>query len=372
MSEVGTLFVVFLLIYLAQCLWWTPPGASVFALGTIGKGARKKQGFVWHALDLAGVLANPLPPLSPLVVSDWPGFQPEPDRFCHCPPAGAEPVSFPWETLAVTSSDSRLLCNGVPVLKAGEAQIQRCAEFLRRTAKLKRGRRERAIEAWLSRSTDQKAASQELEVFRRRSRWLRIITNVEFFLLFLIVPLAFRSLGTRALWPAVTALAAIAISVTLEFWMLHRALFPESSGARMKSAVTILLSPVAAVRACDAVSKELLTGFHPLAVASVILPDEEFKHFASEQLRACRYGPASGGWYGAKLQKALESLIRQKGMQPEHLMSPSKQESNCVAYCPRCLAQYVNDRAECADCGYQELVVFPGTAGSRLIDGTGH
>ncbi|HWZ44294.1 MAG TPA: hypothetical protein VNW97_12520 [Candidatus Saccharimonadales bacterium] len=360
MSEVGGLFAVFLLIYLAQCLWWTPPGASVFALGTRGKGARKEQGFVWNAFDLAGVLASPLPPLPPLVVSEWPAFQPEPDRFCHCPSAGAEPVPIPWESLVVTSSDSRLLCNGVSVLKAGEAQIQRYAEFLRQTAKLNRRGRERAIETWLLRSTDQKAASQELEDFRRRSRWLRIITNVEFFLLFLIVPLAFRSLGTRALWPAVSALAAVAISITLEFWMLHRALFPESSAARMKSAVTILLSPVAAVRACDAVSKELLTGFHPLAVASVILPEDEFKHFASEQLRACRYGPASGGWYGAKLQKALEGLVRQQGMQPGPLMSPSKQETNCVAYCPRCLAQYVNDRAECADCGYQELVGFSG------------
>jgi hypothetical protein len=370
MSEVGALFVIFLLIYLAQCLWWTPPGASVFELRVRGRGARKKQGFIWNAFDLAGVLANPLPPLPPLLVTDWPDFQPEPDRFCHSP-LGAEPVSIPWEKLVVTSSDSRLLCNGVPVLKAGEAQIARCAEFLRLTAKLKRGRRERAIDQWLLRSTDQEAAAQELEAFRRQSRWLRIITNVEFFLLFLIVPLAFRTLGTRVLWPAVTALAAVAVSVTLEFWMLHRALFPGSSGARIRSALTILFSPVAAVRACDAVSKELLTGFHPLAVASAVLPDEEFKSFAGEQLRACRYGQASGGWYGAKLQKALESLIRRKGMQPEQLLFPSKQEGNCVAYCPRCLAQYVKDRTECADCGYQELVLFPGTPENQLIDGTG-
>jgi hypothetical protein len=361
MSVIGILFAVFLLVYLAECLWWVQPGASIFTLGIRGRGTRKEPGFIWNALDLEGVLANPLPPLTPLVVTYWPEFQPEPDRFCYSRP-GAEPVSIPWEGLAVTCSDSRLLCNGVPVLKAGEAQIKRQAEFLRQTAKLKPARRARAIEEWLRRGADQKAAGQQLETFRRQSLGLRIVTNIEFFLLFLLVPLAFHFMGTRVIWPVVAALVAVAASITLEFWMLHRALFREASGARFKSALTIMLSPVSAVRACDAITRELFTGYHPLAVAAAILPEEGFNRFAGERLRACRYDLPSGGWYAEALRNALENLIRQRGIQPESLMFPSSQQANCVAWCPRCLAQYVTHRAQCADCGYEGLVAFPSTA----------
>lgn len=366
MSEAGGLFAIVLLVYLAQCLLWVAPGTLVFSIGIRTTGARKKQGFIWNAFDLAGVMGNPLPPLPPLAVAEWPDFQLEPDRFCHTRREGA-PLSILWEDLGVKVADSRLLCNGVPVLKGNEAQMARYAELLRQLVKLKRSRRERAIEEWLRKSADPKGPTETMTVFRRQSVGLRIVTNLEFFLVFLIVPLAFRSMGTRALWPALAALVAVAASITLEFWTLHRkffpkAAFPGATGARFKSALTILLSPVAAVRACDIVSRDLLAGCHPLAAAAAILPREEFIHFAGEQLRAFRYTQTPGGWYQDKLQKALENLVRQKGIQPEHLMAPPKQEGNCVIYCPRCQAQYVKERVECADCGHPELVAFPSPA----------
>lgn len=356
MSELGTLFVILLLIYLAQCVWWAPPGAVIFALGWRGAGRRKQQGFVWNALDLAGTLANPLPPLAPLVVSEWPGFQPEAERFIYTP-RGGEPVSAAWENLKITVSDTRLLCNGDLALKAGEAQARCYAEFLREVAGQKPPKRGRTIEAWLRMSTDEAATRQRIETFQKKSRWLRIAGNVEFLLLFVVAPLAFRTQGPRALWPVVAALAAMAVSITWEFWTLHRALFPEAGGARLKSGLTILLSPLAAVRAGDAVSRDLVSGFHPLAVAAAVLPDDEFRTFAGEQLRACRFGTLSD-WYRERLRKALEALARRKGLQPEQLLAPPERQGNCVAFCPRCLAQYMNNRSECADCGYTSLLAL--------------
>src|SRR5258708_13984464 len=107
MSELGTLFAVVVLVYLAQCIVWVGPGSSVFTLSGAGDGTRKKQGFIWNAFELAGVAANPLPPLRPLVVSDWPDFRISPEGCCHIP-REAPPCAFPSAKLFFTSTRSPL------------------------------------------------------------------------------------------------------------------------------------------------------------------------------------------------------------------------------------------------------------------------
>jgi len=153
-------------------------------------------------------------------------------------------------------------------------------------------------------------------------------------------------------------LVLISVTVALEFWTLHKAMFPGAGGQRFKSGITILLSPMAAIRACDAVARDLLSGYHPLAVAAVLLPEEEFRRFAGEQLRLCRFGDYFDKQYQAAVQKAMERGIRQKEIDPEELLQPPEHESGCVVYCPRCLAQYTKPRESCADCGYEGMAAF--------------
>jgi len=359
MSELGTLFAVVVLVYLVQCIVWVGPGSSVFTLSGAGDGSRKKQGFIWNAFELAGVAANPLPPLRPLVISDWPDFRISPEGCCHIPGEGP-PVAVPWEKLTVTTTESRLLCNGSPVLKAGEAQICECADMLARIRKLKRGKRQAAIENRLRRSLRESTVRRKLLVFRRRSQWLRVLANLQFFLLFVAAPLGFRLLGLkRILWPLIAAVALLSISITTEFWALHKAVSAKAGGTILKSALTMLLSPVAAMRACDIISRDLFAGYHPLAVAAALLPREEFRVFAGEQLRACRFSEYPAAYDGQTLERLMEQLVRRQGIVTEELMRPRNREDNCVAYCPRCLAQYRKQRSECADCGHPGLAPFP-------------
>lgn len=358
MSELGTLFVVLVLVYLVQCIVWVGPGSSVFALGGAGRGGRRKQGFIWNAFDLAGVMANPLPPLHSLVVSDWPDFLISPHGCCYKPREGP-PVAVPWEKLTVTTTESRLLCNGSPVLKAAEVQIRECAEMLAQLRKLKSRKRQAAIERRLRRSLRETAVRRKLMVFRRRSRWLRVAANLQFFLLFVAAPLGFQLLGSkRMLWPLIAAVVLLSISITSEFWILHKAMSAKAGGTRLKSGLTMFLSPVAAMRACDVIARDLFAGYHPLAVAAALLPHEDFREFAGEQLRACRFSEYPAGYDGQMLERMMEQLIRRQGILTEELMRPRRREGNCVAYCPRCLAQYMKERSECADCGHPGLASF--------------
>ena len=207
MRELASLLVVVLLVYLFQCLCWAPTRAHVFSLEPGGESGKRKRGFLWSALKLTGYWANPLPPLQPLLVVDWPQFQPEPEilRILH---ADEEPVSIAWEELKVTRSGSKLSCNGTVVLQGSTKQLKQSQEFLDKLKRAKVKERKKLIEAWLRKATDAAAIEERLKGFCDKSRWLDIAVNLQFVLLFLIVPMAFFRFGSRALWPMVCEQAA--------------------------------------------------------------------------------------------------------------------------------------------------------------------
>src|SRR5438046_1119140 len=119
MTELGSLFLIVLAIYVIQCICWVKPGSEVFVLNFRGRGTRKQRGFVWSAVDTSAFFANALPPLSSLLVTHWPDFQLDPDSILVPGPKG-ETVSIPWEKLVITHSGSRLLGNGARIFKGDE------------------------------------------------------------------------------------------------------------------------------------------------------------------------------------------------------------------------------------------------------------
>lgn len=360
MTELAPLLLIVLLVYLFQCLCWASPRARVFSLGPSGRSGREKRGFLWVALKLRGHWANPLPPLQPLVVVDWPGFQPEPEVMRVAQPE-AEPVPLAWEQLAVTRSGNKLLCNGSVVLQGGADQIKSGQEFLGKLKRAKVKERKKLIETWLRKATDTAAAEDRLKLFCHKSRWLDIAVNLQFFLLFMIVPMAFFRFGNKALWPMVAAVVTTSIFIAWQSWRLHQRFFPGDGDARFKSVLGTVLSPIYAIRAADALARDLLAGFHPVAVAGVVCRQQEFEAFAGEQLRANKFGRTGTSWYRDQLQLALASMLQKKGVDVKRLLAAPERDGNCVVYCPRCRAQYVKTREACADCGYAELLEFAGT-----------
>lgn len=363
-TELVSLFLIVLLIYVIQCIYWVSPRSIVFALGLRGRGKRKAQGYVWSALDTAGVLANPLPPLTPLVASQWPAFELTLDGIQFLARNG-QPISIAFEKLEVSHSESRLRCNGSVVFKGGEVQVLEYFALLWNLRRAPRARRAEIIADWQRRMMSTQAASRRVKVFSGRSLWLRILANLQFVFLFVLLPLGFYRFGTMIWWRALLIVLVFSITITLEFWTLHKLLFPAAKEQRFKTAAITSLSPVAAIRACDVVARDLLAGYHPLAVAGAILPAEEFRRFAGEQLRLCRFGDYLDKQYQAGLQKAMEQAIRKNKLNPQELLRPPQPETGCVVFCPRCLAQYTKSREECSDCGYETLASFEHVAASK-------
>src|SRR5262249_11777404 len=155
------------------------------------------------------------------------------------------------------------------------------------------------------------------------------------------------------LWRVILVLVIISVAIALEFWTLVKSAYPDSNVSWLTSLVTVILSPVAAIRAEDTAARDLLSGYHPLAAAGAVLPEDEFRRCAAEQLRLCSFGDYHDQQYQQALQKAMEQGVKQKQLNPPDLLRPPEPESGCVVYCPRCLAQYTKARTECTDCGYE-------------------
>jgi hypothetical protein len=358
--NLGWLFLILLLIYFLQCICWATPGSVVFALGLRGRGKRRQE-FVWNALNVSGLLAGPLPPLTPLLVVQWPAFELTPDSIRFASKEG-EPVSLPWEKLKIAYSESRLRCNDSLVFKGSETQVKQYAGLLQQLQRAARGQRGQIIQDWLRKAMSIQSATRRVLTFSRRSRVLRVISNLQFVFLFFVVPLGFEKFGTGIFWRVILMLVAISAAAGVEFWGLHKLLFLAAKEERFKSGVTIFLSPIAAIRASDVLAHNLLGGFHPLAAAGAVLSEEEFRQFAAQQLRLNRYGDYLDQRYQQMVQQAMEQSIRNKGLNPEELLRPPEPEPGCVVYCPRCLAQYTKPRTECVDCGYEELASFASVA----------
>jgi hypothetical protein len=351
MNELESLFLVVLLIYLFQCIYWVPPGAAVFALGFRSRGKRKRRGFLWDALKTEGFLAWPLPPLTPLTVVAWPAFELSPDGVAFREPRESkdEWVLLPWDHLDVARAESKLRCNGTLIFHGSESQVLESFMLLQRLQREVKSNRGPMIQRWLGKALNARTAARRLRVFTVRSRLLRILANLQLIFLFVAVPLAFSRFGPGILWRVILFLLAMQALMALEFWTVHKKLFRQEGSARFKMALTILLSPMAAIRGRDALARDLFSGCHPLAVAGAVLPPEEFPNFAGEQLRQWRFGHHPDAWCQETVAKLMERAIRQEGARPHALLRPAERESGCVAYCPRCLAQYVKNSGPCTD-----------------------
>jgi hypothetical protein len=361
MSELGFLFLIVVLVYLVQCIYWVPPEAAVFALDFRGRGKWRRGGFTGNALKSEGFLAGPLPPLAPLTVQTWPSFALNPDAMAVLEASG-QWKRLSWEQLSLTKAESKLRCNGTTIFHGSEGQVDGYFQLLEALQKADKSNRGSRIERWLKKTMRAESARRRLHVFSRRSRLLRILANLQLVFLFVAVPMAFSRFGPAILWRVILFLVVLQPLIALEFWSVYSKLFRPGGEAKFKATITILLSPVAAIRACDVIARDLFSAWHPLATAVATLPSPEFGPFAGEQLRRCRFGDHPDAWYRDAVAKAMECAIRKAGAQPDTLLRPAERESGCVVYCPRCLAQYVKSAAECSDCGFENLVAFAGGA----------
>lgn len=364
MTETQTIWLVLALIYAAECVRWLRPGQVL---------ARSWWGRRWRFTGPSRLLGNhrggvvlcpPLPPLGTVFITGAPQLDLAPEGFA---PANEPQRILAWSPQPRFDTEGRAVrVYGKVFHRASSPGLARhAARTLHQLAKLEANQRADAIQRHFADAFDTRAVRQRLEELREAARGLRLLANLLFGFVFVVAPVAAWWFGfSHCWWALLLGAFALMIPVAWRFRRAHMRLFPDAGDERFNHFLIVLLSPVSTVRALDLLSRPLLETFHPLAVARVLAEEATFQSLAERTLRDLRYGPAPGTALStgsrAALLAACEEFLRREGFKPDDLLpAPRGIEPGCVAYCPRCLAQFTTANGGCPDCGAARLEPFP-------------
>jgi hypothetical protein len=113
-------------------------------------------------------------------------------------------------------------------------------------------------------------------------------------------------------------------------------------------------------------TKELLRGSHPVAIAAVLCDETAFREIAIRSLRRAQFprvDPNVEGTAAARAERVIElrSVIAARlGIVDVALPDPPRTSACALWYCPRCLAEYSSLAASCTDCEGVALKAFDG------------
>jgi hypothetical protein len=372
MSEAEALFAVLAALYLIQCLHWLPDDAFPFRQTLFGRWRPPRAALHLSGLHRKAILANPLPPLGGVLACS----ALRPPLPVALSPAG---VALPGGPLLEYAEFAKSLSvGGSRVFLRGShsfALISNVAalhwtDVLGKLAKQPKEKRaatiERAIEALL----DSGAIEERLAAHRQHAGTVRWHSNLLLVYLFLLAPALILWRGLSLTWPFL--LAALLLQMWLIVWRFrraHRQLYPADSETRFAATITIVLSPMAAMRAPDVLIQDLLSEFHPLAVARVVCAPAIFEPLAARTLREAFYPlpeeedagdlPEEAKWWEERWRVALKRFVEKHVGKTDAILGAPPPEDACRSYCPRCWSQYVVESGGCSDCGGLPLRPFP-------------
>lgn len=212
----------------------------------------------------------------------------------------------------------------------------------------------------LAHAYDVKAIEARLAEFRASTLFLQALSNLAPFVIFGALAAFFFAPSGFERWPVLLATVAIVLVTTwVETYRVHKRLYPAKKADRAQKLVLLVLSFPAAARARAWLGRDVLAGFAPLAVASVLLPREAFVELAAYAWRheanpttAERAAIAAGDAAAREReQSARRELLAKAGVGIEELSKPPARTSpSARAHCPRCHAEYVDAVGPCPDC----------------------
>lgn len=392
MSDHEQLLLVIAVIYLSDCLFWASRCAVVFRDSFLSGRFAVSHPSTFLGHDRGGVVwRNPLPPFGmTLVCPDRPlAITPE---FAYAYTSasalfGARPEHtdrlVALEDLKCVTVDSKdVLVNGQILVRTDSPLYARyLAGLLEKLSRVPASERAAAIEADFQASLDTARIDARLAAFERATSSLRLVCTVLFLVLFLALPWVILRDLFGLYWPLLLGTIVTCVAVIAVLYARgHRVLYPDDRSGRRSGLLMMLLVPPAAVRASDALARNLVVGFDILAVARVVCDEATFTRLASRLLRDLMY-PALPACPGIEREKAdtetshrsavlghYVRFLEREGQSVDRLIAPPRPDTGSFSYCPRCHEQFLITNGECRACGGIPLATFP-SGGSETDPG---
>jgi hypothetical protein len=374
-SDLAELYLVLVLIYGFECAAFVPRRA----LGLVRRWGRwrLRPTFAPSAGWLRGfVFGEPWPPLSPALVTEPLPLVVGPDGLAALADRDVThlDVQVPWEKVErVAAEGTRLLVNGkVVALLATRVGARALAEAFDGLAAQPRSERESRLRRWLDARFDGGAIQARLAPMWRGTRAVRVAATVLWVTVFAGLPvLLWTPLAALFLAVGVVAVAAwITAAVLFEVALRRSRWVPGGLRPDLAKRMAAVASPLATMRACDHLARELAGDLDPLAAAAPLVPASDLRAVGRARLVDLRHrrgddppegGAGDRGWWHRETLARVEQTLRDRGIDPDALLAqPAPDGADVIAWCPCCLAQYRGGdeaRRACANAGCGGIVL---------------
>jgi hypothetical protein len=380
MSEGLTLLLILILLYLSECLIWVKRESVAF-VSRMGGRWRLTVPPSWLGNANGGILfLNPLPPAGRVFLSHLYPISISPWGICAynlqtLPSEARSPAQtgrfLPFGKITKTTTDGAyLLVDDERFAKCATAkQAKTLAKLIDELSKASASKRERMARACISKQFAMDDAAALLREGNAIIEPVRELSLILFLFLFVVTPLLVSSFGLMDLIiPVAAVMVILAVLIGILFYRAHKKLFPTEASERFEHLVKMILCPPVSIRAPDILTRNLLAGYSPIVVASLLTGagEQQFvrafildlqhplKHEVSDETAA-----KTISWNAAEqLNVCLDQVKAGRYLKPEDLSAPAQREEKSISYCPRCRCQFVVSAVECPDCPGVELVDF--------------
>lgn len=278
--------------------------------------------------------------------------------------------------------DAELRANGRPFCHVATKEVARqIVATVKACRESTASEREEIIREQQRTRFDTDAIAQRLDEFRRACLALRVAENALWCLAFVIGPLVVWRYDWVLTWRyLLVVLVVCVLLVAMRFRSAHQRLHPDERFERRLYTALAVLNPLGAMRSHDIIARELLAGFHPLAVVWVLCEKAAFEDFARRLLLDLRHPLGSDDAPVSEQAAGTESWFRElqfdlcwefvnrpevgandgAAVDVEELLAIEPPVDDLArSYCPRCRCQFVMASGACHACGGIRLQPLP-------------
>jgi hypothetical protein len=375
MSDGQTLFAVLSLIYLVECFLWVRKQSVAFLSPWCRRVSIASASF--GNANGGFLIMNPLPPLGSVFLSHLSPVSVSPLGVCafnlQALPSVGRPTqsgrSLAFTEIAGSSIDGAyLLVNNERFVKCTTtAQARAISDLINETVRVSLSERESILRAYTARQFAGDEAAKVLREAASVIRPIRWMCSILFLFLFVATPILVSTLGLlRLFFPVALVMLVFAVQVSVMFHGARKALFPGET--RLDQVITMILCPPVAIRAADLLTRDLLSLYSPVVLASLLAGSgaQQFvRAFVLDLQHPCKHEVTNEmsaeiiGWAAAdQLDLCLEHIKHSSNLQQEVLLAPPQPSGTSVSYCPRCECQFNVSSGACPDCPGLRLVAF--------------
>jgi hypothetical protein len=379
MTDLQELLLVFLAVYVLECIVWVDADTVLFSRSIWGR-RKVSLGKGIFGNDSGNLrLLNPLSFSGDNHFACWFPVSVSPEGICAFAvrPGGGDSAalrpgrSFRFEEIMTHRIDGRWLrINDEPFCKFPSADQ---AESLSRLIGDLSGKsvraREKKIRGVLAGQLDEDRLSSEMLIWRKRMLPLRLACTGYFMFAYLALPGLALYLGLELLVvPALIGFLLFGAVTGGIYCVADRKIRGARREGRVPALLKMIAYPPAAIRSVDLLSLPALQGFSPLLL-SAGLPAAEGLEYAQTVIRNLRH-PAKGdwppvpalsivNWFAGALRDASETFVSvHYGLAREAILSPPPRDGDSSVYCPRCESQYLDLTPTCIDCPGVETIRY--------------